>query len=74
MADLTFLRTDKLIEPRTELNAAGKPYTFYEVAVNLWIIIEGRTMRFEARSPSVPGEVQASTQFCIAASFLPGTA
>lgn len=58
----------------TTQNSEGKKYTYYEVAYDLWITIEGRTLTFEARSPMDSTEVKASKQFCIAAGFVPGTA
>jgi len=73
-ADMTFLRTNNLIQPITAANYEGKLYTYYEITFDLYIIIEGRTLRFEARSPQHRGEVEASTKFCIAAGFVPGTA
>lgn len=72
LIDLTFLKAQ--LNPITELNSEGKPYSFYEVNYDLWIIIEGRTLRFEARSPENSAEVKAACQFSIAAAFEPGTA
>ncbi|EXJ88661.1 hypothetical protein A1O1_05592 [Capronia coronata CBS 617.96] len=74
LADLTFLRTQNHIEPKTETNAQGKSYSYYEIFYDLWIIIEGRNLRFEARSPIDGADVKATKQFSIAAGFVPGTA
>lgn len=71
--DLTELKTENKIMPVTLPNADGKSYEFYEVEFDLWLIIEGRNLRFEARSPSEPQAVKACTQFSIAAGFVPGT-
>lgn len=73
MAPLAFLRTCSGFDPITEQNAGGKSYSYYEIEYDLWLIIEGRNLRFEARSPLNPDEVKASSQFCIAAGFVPGT-
>ncbi|EXJ73843.1 uncharacterized protein A1O5_03605 [Cladophialophora psammophila CBS 110553] len=74
LADLTFLKTENLIQPKTETNDQGKSYSYYEIVYDVWIIIEGRTLRFEARSPINKDRVTDSKQFCIAAGFVPGTA
>lgn len=47
-----------------------KPH--YKIEFELVMIINGRNLRFEARWPK-GGEVQGSTQICIAAAFRPGT-
>lgn len=73
MADMTFLRSENLITLTSATNPEGKHYSFYQVEFDLWIIIMGRTLRFEARSPLKPEEVRASVNFCIAAGFVPGT-
>ena len=72
--DLTFLRTQNLIQPITEQNEKGKSFSYYEIVYDLWLIIEGRTLRFEARSPIDSEKVSAGKSFCIAAGFVPGTA
>ncbi|KIW89576.1 uncharacterized protein Z519_09732 [Cladophialophora bantiana CBS 173.52] len=74
LADLTFLKTEHLIQPKTEMNDQGKSYSYYEIVYDVWIIIEGRTLKFEARSPINKDRVTDSKQFCIAAGFVPGTA
>jgi hypothetical protein len=48
--------------------------TFWCIEFDLCIIIDGLNLRFEARSPENPDEVQSSKTFSIAASFQPGTA
>lgn len=71
VADMTFLLTDKLIEPsEPEEGYKGKPH--YKVRFELVMIVEGRNLRFEARYP-VGGEVIEGKRFCIAAAFEPGT-
>ncbi|KIX02790.1 uncharacterized protein Z518_08732 [Rhinocladiella mackenziei CBS 650.93] len=76
LVDLTSLimRTENPIRPVTHRNSEGEAYTFYEIEFDLCLIIEGRNLRFEARSPEDPDKVNASTSFSIAASFVPGTA
>ncbi|KFY61304.1 hypothetical protein V496_05074 [Pseudogymnoascus sp. VKM F-4515 (FW-2607)] len=73
LVNLTFLKTTGRIKPTTVRNAEGKLHSFYEVQYDLWLIIEGRSLRFEARSPINKDEVKASASFCIAAGFVPGT-
>ncbi|KIM96889.1 hypothetical protein OIDMADRAFT_131241 [Oidiodendron maius Zn] len=73
LADLTFLKTKNQIQPTTVTNAKGKVYSYYEVEYDLWIIIEARTLRFEARSPLNKDKVSVSADFSIAAGFIPGT-
>lgn len=48
----------------------GVPH--YRIEFELVMIINGRNLSFEARWPR-GGEVQGSTQICIAAAFRPGT-
>jgi hypothetical protein len=48
----------------------GAPH--YRIEFELVMIINGRNLSFEARWPR-GGEVQGSTQICIAAAFRPGT-
>ena len=73
MADLTFLKRNNQIKPITVTNEKGKSHSYYEVKYDLWIIIEARSLRFEARSPINKDEVSASANFCISAGFVPGT-
>ena len=70
---MTFLLTEDRIPTTTSTNAQGKSYEYYEVEYDLWIIVIGRTLRFEARSPVDPNEIKKSAHFCIAAGFVPGT-
>lgn len=84
MADLTFLKDEGLIEPKKpdplrNFAAAQKPYwePHYEIA----LIVEGRSIRFEARWPVkealAPGQNQRvlDTKLVgIASAFKPGTA
>jgi hypothetical protein len=72
-ADLTFLKTNNLIEPTIGVNDQGKLLSYYEVQFDLWLIIEAGNLRFGARSPLNENEVSASANFCIAAGFSPGT-
>ncbi|RFU27660.1 hypothetical protein B7463_g8656, partial [Scytalidium lignicola] len=72
-ADLTFLKTNNLIKPTIGTNEKGKSFSYYEVQFDIWLIIEARNLRFEARSPLNKNEVSASANFCIAAGFSPGT-
>lgn len=72
--DLTDLIKAGGFPDTTTENSEGKSYTYYEITYDLWIIIEGRTLTFEARSPENENEVQASRHFCVAAGFVPGTA
>ncbi|KIM98784.1 hypothetical protein OIDMADRAFT_181289 [Oidiodendron maius Zn] len=72
-ADLTFLKTNNQIKPTIATNEKGKQLSYYEVEFDIWLIIEGRNLRFEARSPVNKNEVSASADFCIAAGFSPGT-
>jgi hypothetical protein len=69
MADLTFLKTNNQIKPTIGANEKA----YYEVQFDIWLIIEARNLRFEARSPVNKDEVSASADFCIAAGFSPGT-
>lgn len=73
VADMTFLLTEKIIEPTTWTDSRGKLYEYYEVEYDLHIIVIGRTLRFEVRSPVDPKQVRDSANFCIAAGFVPGT-
>ncbi|KIW40799.1 uncharacterized protein PV06_07972 [Exophiala oligosperma] len=74
MADMTRLRDENRIQPITVINDQGKEFTYYEIIFDLYIIIEGRTLRFEARSKQGQNELVGSGAFCIAAGFKPGTA
>ncbi|KAE8452609.1 hypothetical protein EG329_013868 [Mollisiaceae sp. DMI_Dod_QoI] len=49
-ADMTFLKTQKLIQP-IEPEKGSRTRKHYKVEVQLFLIIEGRNMRFEARWP-----------------------
>ncbi|OAP55864.1 hypothetical protein AYL99_10016 [Fonsecaea erecta] len=73
ISDLTFLKNQNLIQPVARTSIGGEPSLFYEVEYDLWLIIEGRHMRFEARSPLDPEQVVVSASFSIAADFVPGT-
>jgi hypothetical protein len=73
MADLTFLKRNNQIKPTIVTNEKGKSLSYYEVQFDIWLIIEARNLRFEARSPVNKNEVSASADFCIAAGFSPGT-
>lgn len=83
-ADMTYLRTQGLIEPVRASPFStywGTDHLHWEVRFELVMIIEGRNLRYEARWPlmeKVPsGEAQsvkAKGQVCIAAAFQPGTA
>jgi len=73
MADMTPLVKSgqiPLIQP--EEGYVSKPH--YKIEFELIMIINGRNLRFEARWPKGGGgDVQGSTQICIAAAFRPGT-
>ncbi|KAE9363645.1 hypothetical protein N431DRAFT_422567 [Stipitochalara longipes BDJ] len=70
-ADMTpLVRSGKIPLTLPEDGFEGAPH--YRIEFELVMIINGRNMRFEARWPR-GGEVQGSTQICIAAAFRPGT-
>jgi hypothetical protein len=70
-ADMTQLvRSGKIQLTHPEEGSEGAPH--YRIEFELAMIINGRNLRFEARWPQ-GGEVQGSTQICIAAAFRPGT-
>ncbi|KAK5062683.1 hypothetical protein LTR84_004756 [Exophiala bonariae] len=73
IVDLTPLKAENKIQPERFHGPGDKVYEFYEVEFDLWLIVEGRNLRFEARSPQEPHSVEASAQFSIAAGFVPGT-
>ncbi|PMD47527.1 hypothetical protein L207DRAFT_506529 [Hyaloscypha variabilis F] len=69
--DMTpLVRSGKIPLTQPEQGFVGAPH--YRIEYELVMIINGRNMRFEARWPR-GGEVQGSTQICIAAAFRPGT-
>jgi hypothetical protein len=82
--DLSFLKDQKLIQPKTpdpEGNYAVKRAPYWEPEYEVALIIEGRSIRFEARWPLkeqlLPGQEQrvlAMKLVGIAAAFKPGTA
>ena len=74
MVDLTQLRDQPDKYLRTEDNSDRIAHTFWEIEFDLCLIIDGRNLRFEARSPENPDQVTSSRNFSIAASFVPGTA
>jgi hypothetical protein len=71
VADMTFLLTNKLIEP-SEPEEGYKGKLHYRVRFELVMIVEGRNLQFEARYPT-GGEVIEGKRVCIAAAFVPGT-
>ncbi|KIW19328.1 hypothetical protein PV08_03622 [Exophiala spinifera] len=73
-ADMTELRDKNIIQPKSTKNDQGRVFTYYEIVFDLYIIIEGRKLRFEARSRQQQNRVAASGEFCIAAGFEFGTA
>jgi hypothetical protein len=83
-ADLTRLRDEGHIEPQCPSDFstfAGSQKRYWEVQYELALIVEGRSIRFEARYPVKdclrPGEQQqilGVKLIGIAASFQPGTA
>lgn len=83
-ADLTFLKDEGLIKPRLPSdgrNLSGARKEFWEIHYEVALIVEGRSIRFEARWPSQedlkPGQDQkvlAMKLVSIAAAFKPGTA
>jgi len=72
--DLTSLKAhrDRYLQKRR--NKDNKLYTFWEIHADLCLIIDGRNLRIEARSPENSEEVTSLKNFSIAASFVPGTA
>ncbi len=71
IADFTpLVRSGKIRLTNPDDGYEGAPH--YKIEFELVMIINGRNLRFEARWPR-GGEVQASTQVCIAAAFKPGT-
>jgi hypothetical protein len=83
-ADMTHLRTEGRIQAQTPSEYstfAGSDETYWEVHYEVRLIVEGRSIRFEARYPVRdnlrPGEEQkrlGMTLVGIAAAFAPGTA
>jgi len=82
---MTFLRDEGHIQPKTPLSWSkyfGSEVLYWEVTLDLVIIVDGRNLRFEAMWPSLEEpeaathrpSVQGQGQFCIAAAFKPGTA
>lgn len=70
-ADMTpLVKSGKIQLTHPEEGYEGAPH--YRIEFELVMIINGRNLRFEARWPR-GGEVQGSTQICIAAAFRPGT-
>ncbi len=74
LVDLTPLQAQRDKYLKTYDNYLGFPHTFWDIEFDLCLIIDGRNLRFEARSPEDPNEVKESKSFSIAASFAPGTA
>jgi hypothetical protein len=69
IADFTpLVRSGKIRLTNPDEGYEGAPH--YKIEFELVMIINGRNLRFEARWG---GEVQCSTQICIAAAFKPGT-
>lgn len=83
-ADLTYLKDEgriKLQEPSEFSTHAGSEKRYWEVHYEVVLIVEGRSIRFQARYPVSgnlrPGEKQKTvgTKLVgIAAAFAPGTA
>ncbi len=74
MVDLTQLRAHPDRYLRTEENSDRNVHTFWEIEFELCLMIDGRNLSFDARSPENPEQVTSSRNFSIAASFVPGTA
>ncbi|KAJ9610003.1 hypothetical protein H2200_006333 [Cladophialophora chaetospira] len=74
MFDLTELKSQPKKYLTTEDSSDHVEHTFWEIEFDLCLIIDGRNLRFEARSPENPNQVTSSQNFSIAASFIPGTA
>ncbi|CZR66777.1 related to hsp70 protein [Phialocephala subalpina] len=73
IADMTFLKTEKLIKP-IEPEKGSKARKHYKVEFQLNLIIEGRNLKFEAVWPiGEEGQPRAEGQVSIAAAFRPGT-
>lgn len=71
IADMTPLVRSGRIQ-LTEPDEGYEGVLHYKIEFELVMIINGRNLSFEARWPR-GGEVQGSTQICIAAAFRPGT-
>jgi len=73
--DMSFLITGKIIKPeRPEKGKQGVPH--YKVEFDLVPIVEGRSLRYEARYPpgaGKKGKVLKFGQISLAAAFRPGT-
>lgn len=84
IADLTFLKNEGYLVPQRPSEHSIHYQTqkmFYEVIYEIAMIVEGRSIRFEARWPTkemlIPGQEQqvlATKLVGIAAAFQPGTA
>ncbi|KAJ8062988.1 hypothetical protein OCU04_008233 [Sclerotinia nivalis] len=73
IVDMTFLRDQNIIKPVfPEEGSNGVKH--YRVDYELVAIVEGRALRYEARSPAEGGKVWGKGQFSIAAAFREGTA
>ncbi|KAH8816829.1 Hsp70 family protein-like protein [Xylogone sp. PMI_703] len=69
--DMTFLRDEGYIFPKyPEPGRRGRPH--YKVEFELLMIVNGRSLRYEARYP-VGGPIRGHGEICIAAAFRPGT-
>lgn len=75
VADMTFLRTEGLIQPIKADREEGERFKrHYKVEFDLVMIVEGRNLRYEARYPrGEGGQVREGGRISIAAAFRPGT-
>jgi hypothetical protein len=79
VVDMTFLKTERRLQPVGPYPDSKSGRRFYDVEFDLVIKVDGRNLKFEARWPrrkegeNALGQVQASGQIAIAAAFLPGT-
>ena len=83
---MTFLKDQGLIQPEPpsvySTHYGTKAAHFWSVTFQLVMIVEGRSLRYEARWPAPKNnepivynqDVHAKGQICIAAAFKPGTA
>lgn len=79
VVDMTFLKTERRLQPVGPYPDSKSGRRFYDVEFDLAMKVDGRNLKFEARWPrrkegeNALGQVQASGQISIAAAFLPGT-